>query len=61
MNANGITSTKLIRDEFTVNGNAPGVQEFKSLTKQDQIELASAIARNRGLDMQELAFEAVAY
>lgn len=51
------TKIKLIKSEF------PDAQiaEFKGLTEKDKLELASAIARNRGLKQDECDFEFVEY
>lgn len=52
-----LNTLNLIRSEF------PGVPlaDLKALTETDRIELASAIARNRGLTHDQLSFTPVAY
>jgi hypothetical protein len=51
------SAVSLIRSEF------PGVSlaDFKALTDTDRIQLASAIAINRGLTAEQLSFTPVRY
>ncbi len=51
------SATKLIRDEIP----GVGIVEFKSLPEQDRFELASAIARSKGMTQEQVGFELVVY
>lgn len=50
------SAINLIRTEFGAT-----LAEMKTLTLQDRQELASAIARQRGLDMSKVTFKVVEY
>lgn len=52
-----IGTVKLIRDEF----NPVTMQEMKDLTATDKAELASAIARNKGISQEDCSFTFVNY
>jgi ribosomal protein L7/L12 len=53
---NKITAIQLVRTFFGC-----GLQEMKDLPAKDRTELASAIARQEGVDVSDLSFEPVAY
>ena len=56
------TTTTLIRNFFLANEpSAKALEEIKRLTKDDKLELGSAIARSMGLTADQCDFELVAY
>ena len=55
-----MSAVRLIREFFT-SPTVPGLKEIQALTKEEQIQLASAIARERGIPDDELSFLPVNY
>lgn len=62
--ASAISANKLIMDFFgRKDGQSPGefLQEIKAVPEAGRIQLASAIAAQRGIDPSVLAFTPVSY